>query len=196
MWSINYVYNACHNWVFVYHTDCLCLSTAGCCEAAHHAGLSTTADTSWHLSNTRTCSVHTTGGMVACWTVASSQSIASRLSASTNQPQHWTTSLPDKTQQYCCRYNDLHTDRKKNKNESSKLPGVCRTPALSDQHTRTTTIVLQPLYRSTYISQHLQLRTGEFCCAKFYWLGRRRWSSLQQCYLHCLCTFKFKYFKY
>ena len=33
-------------------------------------------------------------------------------------------------------------------------------------HTATTT-VLQPLYRSMYISHHLQLRTGGFCCCRF-----------------------------
>ena len=59
---------------------------------------------------------------------------------------------------------------------------------------------LRPLYRSTWVRCHLQLRTGAFVGAKFYCLmpllmaastfrlGRRHWSSPQQCYLHCLRT--------
>ena len=52
------------------------------------------------------------------------------------------------------------------------------------------------------ISRHLQLRTGGFCpCKSFtarmpllmatntFGLGRRRWSSPQQCYRHYLCAF-------
>jgi len=78
---------------------------------------------------------------------------------------------------------------------------------LSNQHrpqttySKPTTTVLQPLYRSTCMSQHLQLRTGDFVGAKLYCphalvtatsafgLGRRCWSSPQQCYLQCLRTF-------
>jgi len=35
------------------------------------------------------------------------------------------------------------------------------------QHHTAMTTVLRPLYRSTYISHHLQLRTGGFCCCRF-----------------------------
>jgi len=58
----------------------------------------------------------------------------------------------------------------------------------------TTTTVLWPVYRSTCVSWHLQLRTGGFCSCKVFLptcqckpaclLGRRRWSSPQ----HCLHT--------
>jgi len=62
------------------------------------------------------------------------------------------------------------------------------------------TLVLQPLYRSTCISRHSQLRTKGFCWCSLtarmpllmaistLGLGRKRWSSLQHCYLHCLRT--------
>ena len=64
------------------------------------------------------------------------------------------------------------------------------------------TIVLQPLCRSTCVSQHLQLRTGGFCwcflsftasmplvmATSAFGLGRRCWSSPQHCYLHSLHT--------
>jgi len=58
--------------------------------------------------------------------------------------------------------------------------------------------VLWPLYSSTCVSKHLQLRTAEFCWCSFtahmpllmatsmFGLERRRWNSPQQCYLHCL----------
>ena len=69
--------------------------------------------------------------------------------------------------------------------------------------TATTTTVLQPLYRSACISQHLQLITAEFCWCKVllpvvlmplltaviaFVLWKRCWSS-QRCYLHCLRSF-------
>jgi len=54
----------------------------------------------------------------------------------------------------------------------------------------------RPLYRSTCVSRYLQLRSGGFCWCKVllplpratsaFGLGRRRWSSPQQCCLHCL----------
>jgi len=61
--------------------------------------------------------------------------------------------------------------------------------------TTTTTTVLWPLYKPTCVSRHLQLRTGGFCLCSFaarmpmltanstFRLGRRRWSSPQQCHL-------------
>ena len=67
--------------------------------------------------------------------------------------------------------------------------------------TPTTTTVLWPLYRSTCVSRHLQLRTGGYLLVQSFTvcmplliatstfgLGRRRWSS-QQCYVHCLCSY-------
>ena len=61
--------------------------------------------------------------------------------------------------------------------------------------TITTTTVLQPLYRSTCVSQHLQLRTGGFCCCKVLLPACRCWWQpmhldwgAQQCCLHCLRT--------
>ena len=61
--------------------------------------------------------------------------------------------------------------------------------------TITTTItVSQPLHRSACVSPHFQLRTGGVCWCKLlmatstFGLGRRRWPSPQQCYLHCLRT--------
>jgi len=62
------------------------------------------------------------------------------------------------------------------------------------------TTVLRPLYRSTCVSRYLLLRTRGFCWCKVltptslltatsaFGLGRRCWSSPQQCYLHCLHT--------
>ena len=69
--------------------------------------------------------------------------------------------------------------------------------------TATTTVILRPLYRSTCVIWHLQLRTGGFCwflsftahmpllvvmATSTIGLGRIRWISSQQCYLRCLCT--------
>jgi len=61
--------------------------------------------------------------------------------------------------------------------------------------TITTTItVSRPLHRSAGVSPHFQLRTGGVCWCKLlmatstFGLGRRRWPSPQQCYLHCLRT--------
>ena len=67
---------------------------------------------------------------------------------------------------------------------------------------------LRPLYRSTCVSRHLQLKTGGILSVQSFTarmplltatsvfgigLGRRRWSSPQQCYLHCLHTLLYAY---
>ena len=75
-------------------------------------------------------------------------------------------------------------------------PSVCRIKAARQQHKTTR---LWPLYRSTRVSRHLQLSTGAFCWCRVllparalltatsaFGSARRRWSSLKQCYLHCL----------
>ena len=53
--------------------------------------------------------------------------------------------------------------------------------------TTTTTTILQPLYRTTCISQHLQLRTGRFCWSKVLMPMCCCWRQVanldQQCYL-------------
>ena len=61
--------------------------------------------------------------------------------------------------------------------------------------TTTTTTILRPLYRSTCISQYLLLLVFSFAsrmplltATSAFRLGRRRWSSPQQCYLFCLCS--------
>jgi len=71
------------------------------------------------------------------------------------------------------------------------LSGICYTHFCSRKQ--------QPLYRSTCVSWHLQLRTGGFCWCSFparmplltatsaFGLGRTCYSS-QQCYLCCLHT--------
>ena len=88
------------------------------------------------------------------------------------------------------------TDRHQPRSAISETCLCCRC------YCTTTATVLRPLYRSTGCRRHLQLRTGGFCWCKVllpacpcwrqptsaFELGRRRWSSPQQCYLHCLCT--------
>ena len=54
-------------------------------------------------------------------------------------------------------------DKHNHSSENRQFKNNSKT-VLLHQTTTTTTTVVRPLYRSTCVSRHLQLRTGAFCC--------------------------------
>ena len=93
-------------------------------------------------------------------------------------------------EEWCCDGNDrwtsvLHRWSLDTWPPSAAWAGTAR-PQPDHQQQQPTT-VWRPLHWSTCVRQHLQLRTGGFCsCTSAFGLGRRCWSSPQQCYLHRL----------